>query len=340
MFKKLGILAMFCFLGGVTASAYFTWVFPSQKLAITEPIIFEIPRGAGPKKIAAAIKSSGMQVEHFPLSVWLRLGSKFNQIKAGTYRVETSLSLHEVFDMLKEGKVYRPLALKFNIPEGSNTQTIFAKLVADGVGSYQELVSLSKNREFLKSLQIDAGTVEGYLYPATYYFYDQLPTAKQAVSRFVKEFFKRIDKPLISRFTEKGLNLQKAITFASLIEKETLSPEERPKIAEVIWNRLKKKEPLGIDAAIIYGIEDYDGDITWKHLRDKSNKYNTRVHKGLPPTPISSPTLESVKAVLNPTQKGYYYFVRKPGAAKKHHFSKSYREHAKYVEKWVKATKR
>ena len=103
------------------------------------------------------------------------------------------------------------------------------------------------------------------------------------------------------------------------------------KISEVIWNRIKKGEPLGIDAALIYGIKNYQGDIKWKHLRDKKNKYNTRIHKGLPPGPIGAVSKVSLEAVLNPTAEGYYYYVLKAGTTR-HNFSKSLAEHNKFVK--------
>ena len=340
MFKKFGILGVFALMAACLAGFYMVWVFPTHAIQVSGPIIFEIPKGAGAKKISQVLEQSGMGVDADQLNIWLRIGQKFKKVKAGTYRFAESTSIQGVYEKIKNGEVYRPLALKFNIPEGSNSKVIFAKLVSDGVGTHGTFDRLFKNSEFIKSLNISGNSLEGYLYPATYYFYDKLPSPENAIRRFVQEFHKRIHSGLKNQITGKGLSLEKAITFASLIEKETLTPDERPKISEVIWNRLGKGEPLGIDAAIIYGIKNYQGDITWKHLKDKTNPYNTRVHKGLPPTPISSPTVASIEAVLNPTDRGYYYFVRVPGKEKRHHFSKTYREHAKYVDKWVKATTR
>ena len=108
-------------------------------------------------------------------------------------------------------------------------------------------------------------------------------------------------------------------------------------IAEVIWSRLSKNEPLGIDAAVIYGIDGYQGDIKFAHLRDAKNPYNTRIHRGLPPGPICSPAVSSLKAVLNPTKSGYYYYVLVPGELKRHHFSRSLDEHNKHVQELIRA---
>jgi len=108
----------------------------------------------------------------------------------------------------------------------------------------------------------------------------------------------------------------------------------------VIWRRLREGAPLGIDASIIYGIEDYTGDLKWKHLRDAKNPYNSRIHKGLPPTPICSPGLKALEAVFNPTQYGYKFYVadtKRPGW---HVFTKTHREHNAKVKELIQATRR
>ena len=136
-----------------------------------------------------------------------------------------------------------------------------------------------------------------------------------------------------------GLTLDQAVTFASLIEMETMQESEKRLIAEVIWRRLKRGEPLGIDAAIIYGIPDYDGDIKWVHLRDAKNRYNTRIHKGLPPTPIGAVSRVSLEAVLEPTNFGYYYYVLDAVDHTHHTFSKTLAEHNLNVQKYLRASR-
>ena len=111
-----------------------------------------------------------------------------------------------------------------------------------------------------------------------------------------------------------------------------------PMVSEVIWNRLKRGETLGIDAAVIYGIQNYDGNIRVKHLKDKKNLYNTRVHRGLPPTPIASPSVAALKSVLTPTHEGYYYFVVDTENPRRHIFTKTLKEHNKLVKKLVEKT--
>ena len=155
----------------------------------------------------------------------------------------------------------------------------------------------------------------------------------------VRTFWEKLPKGYEAKVRKRGLSLERAVTFASLIEMETLLDEERSKVSEVIWARLKKGEPLAIDAALIYGIKNYKGNIRWRHLKDRSNKYNTRIYKGLPPSPIGSVSVASLEAVLNPTSEGYYYYVLKPDSSQSHHFSKTLKEHNQHVQKLVRKQK-
>ena len=156
----------------------------------------------------------------------------------------------------------------------------------------------------------------------------------------IKEFYLKLPKNYEKKIHSYGLSLYEAVIFASLIEKETFLPEERDYIAEVIWNRLKANMPLGIDAAVIYGVKDWKGDLKTSHLRDRKNLYNLRIHRGLPPGPICSPSKASLEAVLTPSRKGHYYYVLLPGTQKRHHFSKTLKEHNLFVKKLVRYQKK
>jgi len=155
----------------------------------------------------------------------------------------------------------------------------------------------------------------------------------------VKNFWQHLPKNYEAQVHAMGLSLDQAVTFASLIERETRHDDEKPLISEVIWRRLKDKTPLAIDAAVIYGVANYKGNLTWANLADAKNPYNTRIHVGLPPTPIGSPDLKALEAVLTPSNFGYYYYVLIPGEGR-HHFSRTLQEHNEHVKKLVESTKR
>jgi UPF0755 protein len=111
-------------------------------------------------------------------------------------------------------------------------------------------------------------------------------------------------------------------------------------VSEVIWNRLKDGEPLGIDAALIYGIVDYQGDIKTVHLKDGKNLYNTRIYKGLPPGPIGAISMTSLRAVLNPTRLGYRFYVLGTDGTRQHRFSRTMEEHTVYVKQLIQASQK
>jgi UPF0755 protein len=135
-----------------------------------------------------------------------------------------------------------------------------------------------------------------------------------------------------------GLSRHEIVTLASIVEKETSAPEERPLIAAVFLNRMKRGMRLETDPTVIYGIEDFDGNLRRRDLNDASNPYNTYRIAGLPPGPIASPGAHALRAVLEPAETDYLYFVSRNDGT--HHFSRSYREHANAVNRYQKRGKR
>jgi UPF0755 protein len=268
---------------------------------------------------------------------WVKLRREYKLFQAGTYGFKGEVSPQNIIAKIVKGDSFQPLALELIIPEGFNLKKLENKLVRFGVAKPHELLSLSRDKEFLKELNIPC--LEGFIYPSTYHFYNKKPDVKSVVKKSVSHFFKMLPPDYIAKSKSNNLSLKQAVTFASLIELETSWEDERSKISEVIWNRLRKRIPLGIDAALIYGITDYRGNIRNSHLRDKSNPYNTRIHGGLPPSPIASPRLKSLEAVFTPTNEGYFYFVAKANGNRRHHFSKNYKEHNRYVKKLKKYQK-
>ena len=195
-----------------------------------------------------------------------------------------------------------------------------------------------RNKSFIKELGVNSSSLEGYTYPATYSF-SKMPTGREFYTTVVKKFFDSLPSGFLDQVEARGLSLNDAVTFASLIELETMQEAEKPIISEVIWRRLKQGDALGIDAAIIYGISNYAGDITWNHLKDKNNPYNTRIHRGLPPTAIGAVSKTSLEAVLKPTNLGYYYYMLDADDQTKHVFSRTAAEHGEQVKRFLKSQK-
>jgi len=315
-----------------------------QRWGIEERLLSEVktvdfPRATALNELAKRLVGEGVIDRQTYFSIWVRMFSDYSKFQAGTYRFEGYVSPYEVARKIINGDNYVPVVLEYTVPEGFTVRQIVDRLVAHGVGSKGEFDSLVRDPEFLSLVNVTASTLEGYLYPATYRF-SKMPSAKEALTHMIETFWKKLPEGYEEDIKARDLNLEQAVSFASLIELETPNEREKPFVSEVIWRRLKDGVPLAIDAAIIYGIENYKGNITRKHLRDRKNKYNTRIHHGLPPSAIGSPSLSSLKAVLNPSNEGYYYYVLDAEDGSRHHFSKTLREHNNYVRKLVRDQKR
>jgi UPF0755 protein len=224
------------------------------------------------------------------------------KLRAGFYNINTSMSAWEVFNRLRKGMI---VEYSITIPEGSRLVDILSDL------KDKELVDetsqqLVRNREFLSSLDIDAPSLEGYLYPDTYKFakgVDPQDIFRIIVNRLRENF----DDTLRERAHELNMNEREVITLASIIEHEALYDRERPIISAVYHNRLNKRMRLQADPTVVYGIKRMQDGISRSDLRRKT-PYNTYVIKGLPPGPISSPGIKSIKAALYPEKPGQNQF--------------------------------
>ena len=313
------------------------WGDTARSLAMARDVSF--PAGTSLRQLARTLEQAEVVDSAFLFRLFVRGCADFKKFQAGKYRFEGSVSPTQIAERISAGDIHIELRLRFSVPEGFTLTKITARMATHGLGTQAELQRLARDRLFLAELKVKADSLEGYLYPATYSFYQQLPTARQVFARMVAKWRTMLPADYEQQVAEKGLTLHQAVTMASLIELETAHDDERNKISEVIWRRLKDRTPLAIDATIIYGIKDYDGDLKHRHLRDASNPWNTRIHRGLPPTPIGSPSLASLLAVLNPTNEGHYFYVLIPDSSKRHHFSRTLREHNRHVRKLMRASR-
>ena len=308
------------------------------KVDMPGEVIFEFKPGTSLSILARDLAAQGIISSATYFNLWVRAAGNYQRYQAGTYRFTGQVAPDEAIDSILRGDVYNPVVLSITIPEGFRLREVIERLAANGVGHIAELTKLVSDPAFLQSQNIKSTNVEGYVYPATYAFH-KIPTPAAAFETMIKTFWQHLPKNYEKNVNAMGLTLNQAVTFASLIELETRSDAEKSLISEVIWRRLKDKVPLAIDAAVIYGVTDYTGDLTWAHLADAKNPYNTRIHLGLPPTPIGAPGQKSLEAVLTPSNFGYYYYVLIPGEGR-HHFSRTLQEHNLHVKKLINGMKR
>jgi len=255
---------------------------------------------------------------------WKGFGRK---IQAGEYRLSNEMTPLEMLQALASGRV---VLHSVTIPEGFNIRQVAKRIDASGLAGFERFLSAATDPKFAARLNIPADTVEGYLFPDTYSF-ARSAGAEKIIKTMIDELRRHFTHQWKKRAQELGFSVHEIITLASIIEKETGVADERVLIASVFHNRLAKNMRLESDPTVIYGIKDFDGNLTRSDLK-KQTPYNTyRIH-GLPPGPIANPGLASIRAALYPARTEYLYFVAKPDRT--HHFSKTLSAHNQAVNKY------
>ena len=317
---------------------YLKNTYPNKSLYINN-VQISLNSGESLKVFAKKLKNNGIIDDENLFYLWVRYFSDYSKYQKGPYMFDGKISPIDIDEMIKQGKIYEPVVFKITVPEGFNFKQICEKLVSlNDKFSFNECYNLINNKELIQKYNIESETIEGFLFPLTYSF-TKIPTEREVVETMLDTFFKKLPSNYNEEISKVRLSLKDAVTFASLIELESADPNERNMISGVIWNRLRARMPLGIDASLIYGIKDYNGNIRKKDLKDNDNKFNTRMFVGLPPTPIASPSLESLLAVVSPIEHKFYYYVLDYQDKKTHLFSKNLHEHNILVKKLVRSYK-
>ena len=290
--------------------------------------IVEVSPGEGPSSINRRLERKGIIKSARLFYRYTQFKNLSTQFKVGRYRITPGLNMVRVAEILTSG---RSITVKVTLPEGKNLYQVAAILQEQGIiASRERFISLCKDPSLLKELTIEGQNCEGRLYPDTYQFSPGSP--EKEVIRKLHATFKEKTKHL--DFSRSPLNPYEVVILASIVEKETGAAWERPIIAGVFHNRLKRKMRLQSDPTTIYGIwEHYKGNLKRDHLLEKT-PYNTYKIPRLPIGPISNPGLASFTAVLNPQKHSYLYFVSQNDGT--HVFSKNYREHNEAVKKYQK----
>jgi UPF0755 protein len=236
------------------------------------------------------------------------------------------MSAREIFAHIASGQVVTHPVV---VPEGFTAAQIAERLESAGLADAGSFSALCDDPAFARELAVPAASLEGYLYPETYRFPRSLEP-REIARAMVAEFFDAW-RPLAPEAERRGMSLHEVVTLASIVEKETGAPEERPLIASVFANRLKRGMRLESDPTTIYGIPDFDGNLRRRDLENEENPYNTYRIAGLPPGPIANPGIASLRAVVEPAQTQYLYFVSRNDGT--HIFSRSYSEHVNAVNR-------
>lgn len=241
-------------------------------------------------------------------------GSVYNadeKIDPGTYELKAIYDYKALVKKMTSGSAAM-VTKKITFPEGYTMRQIFKKLNDEGVCDYDELMDAAANSTFNYSFlegteKGDANRLEGFLFPDTYEFYEGMPAAT-AINKLLEVFHYKMTAEMLGWQEESGYTMREIVTIASMIEKEAANDTEQYTIASVIYNRLKKDWPLQIDSTTLYEYPDHEGAPTAEMLA-KDSPYNTRISKGLPPSPICSPGITSIRAALQPSSTNYMYYA-------------------------------
>ena len=308
------IIAVLLLAGGASAA----WVYSELRQPISHNKsgqYIEIPRGSSPASIVKRLADEGIIKHEWPLKAYLKATGRGSTLKAGEYDFPSPVSPLAVLAKLQQGQ--RRLN-RLTIPEG-RTRWDIAKAMLQvpelQLESEAQALDLMNNVSLISDFDPLAKNLEGYLFPDTYEFAPET-TAAQLIEMMVRRF-RSVWKPEWSD-RARGLNMstREIVTTASIIETEAKLDEERPIVASVIYNRLRKDIPLAVDSSIVYaskleGKWRYDGKV-YKSDLERRSPYNTRIYAGLPPGPVASPGESSLFAALNPSQSDYLYYVRNP----------------------------
>lgn len=313
----------------LAAGGWLAWALYSPVTPAAQTFVLLHP-GYSTRRIAAELKAAGVIRSTTAFMVWHRLNHK-HSLKAGEYLFDKTATSLEVHERLVRGDVFVHTVI---IPEGFNSFEIAQAIQAAGLGSSQDFLQVVESQiGLIADLAPEATNLEGYLFPNTYEF-TRTQTMADMAAAMVKQF------RLVAREIGLTADVQKTVTLASIIEKETAAPDERPLVAGVYANRLAKNMPLQADPSVIYAEmlkSVYTGALHHQDMQFHS-AYNTYAHAGLPPGPIGNPGKISLEAAMHPANTPYLYFVSDGNSH--HRFAQSLEEHNRNVAAFRKAVAR
>lgn len=321
----LGVFSLCLATAGVGLALYRYATTPTGGCETTAVVC--IKPGARFSETVTQLQEVGL-VRHPKKFRWLAyLRGDDRRIRAGEYLLRASMAPRAILDTLVRGDA---LLHKVVIPEGSTVFKIGEILERAGLMSQEAFLLAASDPGLIKALGLEGDTFEGYLFPETYYFPKGV-TAEQVIRKMVAHFLSVFTPAWSERAHAMALTTHQVVTLASIVEKETAKHEERALIAAVFANRLKRCMRLESDPTVIYGIKDFDGNLTREDL-ETPTPYNTYQIRGLPPGPIANPGRASIEAVLYPSKEPHLYFVSKNDGS--HHFSRTLSEHNEMVERY------
>ena len=305
---------------------YIALIVPPSREKVWKEV--QVAEGMSFKAIAGVLQKEGIIRYRSYFEIIGRLQGISRTVRVGYYGLGTHMSLWEVLEALRKGKV---IEYEVVIPEGYNLYQIGWTLSGTPlISDPQEFIGLVKDKKYVHSLGVNADTLEGYLFPDTYYLPKGIKV-EDIAKRMVQRYKALFNDSYRKRAGELGFTENQILTLASIVEKEAKVDEERKLISAVYHNRLQAGMKLQADPTAVYGTKAWVTRVTANDLK-RDSPYNTYIHKGLPPGPIANPGEGAILATLYPEQVDYLFFVAQGDGS--HFFSRDYGSHSKAVKRY------
>lgn len=327
----------------LAAAVELLWRFPSAPgPGSGDPVVVEIPPGAGPGLIASLLAEKGVVASLDRFALWLRATKRLPLVRTGRFTLRGDMTPHEVLEIIASSDEGR--GIRVTIPEGFDLGRIGSALEGARIATSAELLAAARDPALLADLGIPGASAEGFLYPDTYFF-----AVDDGARGAIRKMHARFEERLAALDPPAGAELKAAVTLASIVQAETGAADEMPIVAGVYRNRLTRPDfpsrLLQADPTVAYGCAPFlapkapscagfRGTLARRHLDDPANPYNTYERPGLPPGPICAPGADALAAALRPADVPYLYFVA--GRNGRHRFSATLEEHQKAVELYRK----
>ena len=330
MKRALLVLLVIAVAGSAAARYVFALLLERPGPRPPAPIRIDVGVGEPFRTTARRLEAAGLVPSALALTLWARFEGVDHAIQHGAYQFAEALSPIALVDKMRSGEAMMVHVL---LAEGATVHDLALTLEHSGLGPAERFVALAHDAAFAHSLAIDAGGLEGYLFPDTYFF-SPLDGAEKVLATFVGRFHKVFAPEMAAEARKAGFSVHQIVTLASVTEKETAREEERPLVSAVFRNRLRLGMPLQADPTVIYGIENFNGNLTRKDLETRT-PYNTYTEPGLPPGPIANPGRSSLLAAIHPADVPYLYFVAREDGS--HEFSTSLADHNRAVNRYQRS---
>jgi len=344
----LGLTAAALSALAASGAVFHFWIFLKTPGTAEEVSRLTINQGMNARQVAAILHGKGVvrdprlfyllcRFHHVPEALpqvmegrfrefyrWCRQDRCARTLHAGDYAFPPVLTPPQVYEWLREGRVVEH---RVTFPEGTTVRDVARIVAQEGLGDRDRVLELARDPDFIASLGLEHPSLEGYLFPETYFFrasHDE----EDILKAMARQFDERFPRAWKERARELGFTVHQAVILASLVESEARVDSERPLIAAVFHNRLEKGMLLQSDPTAVYDLPDFSGPITREHL-ERESPYNTYRKKGLPLGPICNPGSKSLEAVLYPEETSYLYFVSNNDGT--HRFSETWNDHVKAV---------